>query len=64
MWPFALGFFERQRVLVAWCEKREAFRHFRSDRMMEVRTLEVRYPQRRLGLLKRWRAEMGIKQDQ
>lgn len=64
VWPFALGFFERQRVLVAWCETREAFRHFRSDRMMEVRTLETRYPQRRQGLLKRWRAEMGIKQDQ
>src|SRR5690349_7141160 len=33
VWPFALGFFERVRVLVCWCEMREAIRHFRTDRI-------------------------------
>jgi predicted DNA-binding transcriptional regulator YafY len=32
IWPFALAFFDRARVVVAWCETREAFRHFRTDR--------------------------------
>ncbi|WP_420227321.1 helix-turn-helix transcriptional regulator [Pigmentiphaga litoralis] len=64
IWPFALGFFERQRVVVAWCEKRQGFRHFRADRLTNVTTQTVRYPQRRLGLLKRWRAEVGITGEQ
>lgn len=33
IWPFALGFFDRTRVVVAWCELRQAFRHFRTDRI-------------------------------
>src|SRR5688572_18833872 len=34
IWPIAIGFFERVRVVVAWCELRQAFRHFRTDRIM------------------------------
>ena len=30
VWPIALAFFERSRVLAAWCELRRDFRHFRS----------------------------------
>ena len=33
IWPFALGFFDRVRIVVAWCELREGFRHFRTDRI-------------------------------
>lgn len=33
IWPFALGFFERVRVVAAWCELRQDFRHFRTDRI-------------------------------
>ena len=33
IWPFALGFFDRVRVVVAWCELRQDFRHFRTDRI-------------------------------
>src|SRR3954454_133784 len=28
VWPIALGFFDRVRVLAAWCELRQDFRHF------------------------------------
>jgi predicted DNA-binding transcriptional regulator YafY len=56
VWPFALGFFDRVRVVVAWCELRQDFRHFRADRIASLTTLENRYPRRRQVLLKEWRA--------
>ncbi|HEX5276848.1 MAG TPA: YafY family protein [Fluviicoccus sp.] len=55
VWPVALGYFERVRMLVGWCEQRQAFRHFRVDRMHDVRVLDHRYPRRRQQLLHEWR---------
>jgi len=60
VWPFALGFFDQVRMLVAWCELRQDFRHFRIDRVLELTLLEARYPRRRQALLKAWRASEGI----
>ncbi len=60
VWPFALGFFDRVRVLVAWCELRHAIRHFRADRILSLNPTEVRYPHRRQALLKQWREAEGI----
>jgi predicted DNA-binding transcriptional regulator YafY len=60
IWPIALAFFERVRVLVAWCEERQAFRHFRLDRLNEWTPLEERYPRRRKNLLREWRAIEGL----
>ncbi|MBN3791557.1 YafY family protein [Burkholderia sp. Ac-20353] len=62
VWPFALGFFDRVRVLVAWCELREEFRHFRTDRLVALTVLDERYPRRRLALLKEWRVREGIEE--
>jgi len=56
VWPIAVAFFERARVLSAWCELRQDFRHFRLDRMSEAVDLETRYPRRRRVLMKEWRA--------
>jgi predicted DNA-binding transcriptional regulator YafY len=60
IWPFAVGFFERVRVVVAWCESRKDFRHFRTDRISRIQLLDGRYPRRRQVLLKDWRAAEGI----
>lgn len=60
IWPFALAFFDRVRVLTAWCEVRQAFRHFRLDRIKNLTILESRYPRRRQVLLKEWREQEGI----
>ena len=37
VWPVILGYAETSRLLVAWCELREGFRHFRTDRIIEAR---------------------------
>ncbi|EGF95203.1 Probable transcription repressor NiaR [Brevundimonas diminuta] len=54
VWPFALAFFDRVRLLIVWCELRGDFRSFRTDRIVEVEVLEARYPTRKAVLLKRW----------
>lgn len=58
VWPFALGFFDKVRVVVAWCEMRQDFRHFRADRIAELKAIDMRYPRRRQALLKEWRATL------
>lgn len=60
VWPIALGFFDRVRMLAAWCELRQDFRHFRTDRITSLRETSQRYPRRRRALMKEWRAAEGI----
>jgi predicted DNA-binding transcriptional regulator YafY len=60
VWPIALGFFERVRVLAAWCELREDFRHFRIDRITALRRTDKPYPRRRRALMKEWQEIEGI----
>ncbi len=60
VWPVALGYFDNCRVLAAWCELRQQFRHFRTDRMLDCQLLDQRYPQRRQQLLLQWRREQQI----
>jgi predicted DNA-binding transcriptional regulator YafY len=57
VWPIALGFFEHIRMVVVWCEMRQAFRHLRADRIISWTPLENRYPKRRAVLLKAWKTE-------
>jgi predicted DNA-binding transcriptional regulator YafY len=60
IWPIAIGFFERTRVIAAWCELRADFRHFRTDRIAALRLTGRRYPQRRRVLMRQWRESEGI----
>ncbi|QFY44831.1 YafY family transcriptional regulator [Candidatus Methylospira mobilis] len=60
IWPFALAFFDHIRIVVAWCELRQAFRHFRADRITSLTISEQRYPRRRQTLLKEWREIEGV----
>jgi predicted DNA-binding transcriptional regulator YafY len=63
IWPFALAFFDRARVVAAWCELRTGYRHFRTDRIALLTVLEKRYPRRRQALLREWRAVENIPQQ-
>jgi predicted DNA-binding transcriptional regulator YafY len=55
LWPIALGFFDEAHLMVAWCELRKDFRHFRTDRILQLSIKEQKYPERRQSLLKKWR---------
>jgi len=60
IWPIALGFFERVRVVVAWCEQRQDFRSFLSDRIQRWVTLPSGLPRARAALLRQWRERENI----
>jgi predicted DNA-binding transcriptional regulator YafY len=60
IWPFALAFFDRVRMVVAWCELRQDFRSFRTDRIVALAATSSRYPRRRQVLLKEWRERERI----
>ncbi len=55
VWPFAVGYFETTRLIVAWCELRQDFRSFRTDRVAAAEFGDVRYPDRPASLRARWR---------
>ncbi len=57
VWPIQLGFMDRARVLGAWCELRQDFRTFRTDRIASA-VPAGRYPARRADLMRRLRAHL------
>lgn len=63
IWPFAMAFFNETRLIAAWCELRQDFRHFRADRVQHLADTGQRYPKRRPSLLRRWSIEQGIALD-
>jgi predicted DNA-binding transcriptional regulator YafY len=60
IWPIGLAFLEGKRLVVAWCELRDGFRHFRSDRIATLSATRDRYPTRRVVLMKNWRHENNV----
>ena len=60
IWPFALAYFDQVDMIVAWCELRKGFRHFRTDRIALLSANEQRYSRRRAALLKEWRESQKI----
>ncbi len=59
VWPIALTFCDRVRILAAWCELRHDFRHFRTDRLTSLVETGEKYPKRRRALMKKWRELEG-----
>ena len=57
IWPIAVGYFDTTRVIAAWCELREGFRNFRTDRVVDAEFTGERYAGRRTALMHQWRDE-------
>jgi predicted DNA-binding transcriptional regulator YafY len=62
VWPIAIAYYEAVRLLAAWCELRQDFRHFRTDRVSAAEFLDERYPGRRDILRSQWRKTMELQQ--
>jgi predicted DNA-binding transcriptional regulator YafY len=58
IWPIAVSYWESVRVIVGWCELRNGFRHFRTDRVVAAEFLEQRYPTQRARLRTAWKKEL------
>lgn len=54
VWPVTLGYAEASRLLIGWCELRQAFRHFRSDRIQSAELLDQPIGLRSGELRRRW----------
>ncbi|ELY6301436.1 YafY family transcriptional regulator [Cronobacter sakazakii] len=60
IWPIGLAYMESCWLLVAWCEMRNDFRHFRTDKIAEMVQLDSMYKESRTVLLKKWRIKEGM----
>src|SRR5690349_28039 len=58
IWPIAVGYLEAVRLLAGWCELRNDFRSFRTDRVLNADYLDEKYPERRDILRARWRQSL------
>ncbi|MEF0939930.1 helix-turn-helix transcriptional regulator [Rhizobium sp. BR 362] len=54
VWPVILGYAESHRLLVAWCELRQDFRHFRCDRISAAKLCDEAISLRAGELRRRW----------
>jgi predicted DNA-binding transcriptional regulator YafY len=59
VWPVAVGYMDTVRHLVAWCELRQDFRSFRTDRVTAAGFLAERYPERPSALRAKWRRTLS-----
>jgi predicted DNA-binding transcriptional regulator YafY len=57
IWPIQLAFADDARVLAGWCELRNAFRFFRTDRILSAE-LGDRYPRPRANLVRDFHAQL------
>lgn len=58
IWPVIIGYAETVRLLAAWCELRQDFRHFRTDRIVAAEFLDERHDARVGDLMNRWKRRM------
>jgi predicted DNA-binding transcriptional regulator YafY len=62
VWPVIVGFLEDTRMLAAWCELRQDFRHFRADRVIAAEFLDDHYIVRPNVLRQRWKRHLAERQ--
>lgn len=61
IWPTVIGYTDHVRLLAAWCEERQAFRHFRIDRIAAADFLGERHALRPAALRKQWQLQHDVR---
>lgn len=54
VWPVIIGYADSVRLLAAWCELRGAFRHFRTDRIVQADFLDQAHGSTLPNLKRKW----------
>ncbi len=54
VWPVLLGYADAHSLLIAWCETKQAFRHFRTERILNLDVLEETIGVSRGKLRQQW----------
>lgn len=55
IWPVTVAYLDTVRLIAAWCELRQAYRSFRTDRVVAAEFTDVRYPRPRRQMWAEWR---------
>ena len=63
IWPLFIAYFDHARLIVAWCETREDFRHFRTDNVKSLHIEGHKYPVRRATAIRDWEAMMAARRS-
>ncbi|CAI0694480.1 HTH domain [Serratia entomophila] len=61
IWPLAVAYYVQATLVAAWCELREDYRHFRTDRIISVTVLDEIFPTDEGRLLQGWLARSMVK---
>lgn len=54
VWPFTIGYFSSGRVLVAWCESKNDYCHFETNKIISLTCMDERYPRSKDSLFHEW----------
>ena len=60
IWPIFIAYMDAVRIVAAWCETRQDYRHFRTDRLQRIAPTGSAYPTSRRDLLRDWKACRAI----
>ena len=63
IWPFLIAYSDDTRMICAWCELRQDFRHFRTDRVHAADVLDQPFRERVAVLRKRWEEQRRRARD-
>ncbi len=58
VWPLMIGYRDTGRIVAAWCELRQSFRYFRTEKIVTARVLDETIPRRMDYLKADWRKAM------
>jgi predicted DNA-binding transcriptional regulator YafY len=61
IWPIAVAYFSETTLIPAWCELRDDYRHFRTDRILNCDVLDEGFPVRGRDLFARWQERFVTK---
>lgn len=64
IWPFGISFFDDVKVILAYCEKRQEYRHFRIDHIISMELTKIKYQQNRRYLIKNWMKDLGTQENE
>lgn len=63
IWPILIGYRDAGRIIAAWCELREGFRYFRTERIVQASVLDDKIPHRMDMLRRDWRDAMDAERE-
>lgn len=54
VWPFSIGYFPTNRILVAWCQEKQDFLYFKTSKIKDLIIQNKKYPERSEVLFRTW----------